>query len=377
MSALTLAVRVGLGAVLALMSPLAVSAQSVAASAASTGFTFKPGGYFKTDAIFDRDPIGSIEVWDPRQIPVDGSEGQSFKLTARDTRLWVDVRGPAAGRELRMYLETDFLDGTGYGLRVRHLYGTWGPLLAGQTWSTFMDELILPRLINIEPPPSFPFQRIAMVRLTGAMGRGGTWSLAMEDPVHKMDIPATLAGHEEHPIPDLTGRVRWKGANWHAQVTALGGMARFRPDSGSTQQQSLWGLAVAGKTILGRSDAISAMLTTGSGVARLHGGTVAAFDQDGTLGSVDAFGAMAAFDHDWSERFTSTAVYGWAKVDLAGLRTGDPTHFGTYASVNLLWWFAPQHAWFGGEYLFGSREVQSGADGQANRLQLALKFMLS
>jgi hypothetical protein len=361
---------------LAVIAPLSAAAQSDSVASKPPAFTFKPGGFFETDLLLDFNPIGSGDTWDPRQIPVDGSEGQKFRIHARETRLSMDVRGPVQGRELRMYIETDFMEGTGYSLRVRHLYGTWGPLLAGQTWSTFMDELVIPRTINSEPPSSFPFLRVAQVRVTNALGANGTWSLAMEEPSHKIDIPPNLSGNEEHPLPDITGRVRWSGDRWHAQLSGFAGLVRFRPESGGTQQDALWGLALGGETRVGKKDAVSAQGTVGNGVARFRGGTVAAFDDSSTLSPINAIGVVASYDHDWSDRFTSTASYGWATVDLDGQRTGDPTRSATYASVNLLWWFLPERAWFGGEYLFGSREVQSGADGQANRIQLAFTFII-
>ena len=85
---------------------------------------------------------------------------------------------------------------------------------------------------------------------------------------------------------------------------------------------------------------------------------------------------MASYDHVWSDRFVSTASYGWGSVALDGQRTGDPTRATTYATANLLWWFLPARAWVGGEYLFGQREVRSGATGEAHRLQFGFKFLL-
>jgi hypothetical protein len=44
--------------------------------------------------------------------------------------------------------------------------------------------------------------------------------------------------------------------------------------------------------------------------------------------------------------------------------------------VNLVYWFLPDRAWIGGEYLYGRREVRNGADGSGNRIQLAVNFNL-
>jgi hypothetical protein len=349
--------------------------QAVPTSVAAP-LTFTIGGYFKPQANFDFNPAGNTDFWDPRTIPVDGSTGQNFRIHARDTRLSLDVRGPVEAHELRLFVETDFAEGSGYTLRVRHAYGSWGPVLAGQTWSTFVDELIIPKTIDLEPPMTFPFLRVAQLRLTTNLNSRATWAIAIEDPSHTLDIPPDLNGKEEHPMPDITGRLRWSEKTWHTQVSGFVGMVRFRPDSGGSQQRGLWGVALSGQTSLGASDTISGQVTVGDGVGRFRGGTVAAFDDTSTLRPVAAVGVVASYDHAWSVRFTSNASYGWATVDTDGQRTADPTRSGTYATMNLLWWFLPARAWFGGEYLFGRREVDSGATGQANRIQFAFKFFI-
>jgi len=339
-------------------------------------FTLKIGGYFKPQMIFDFSPAGNTDAWDPRTIPVDGSEGQNFRIHARDSRFSLDVRVPAQARELRMFVEADFAEGTGYTLRLRHAYGTWGSLLAGQTWSTFMDELVIPKTIDLEPPMSFPFLRVAQMRVTHTLSERGTWSIAVEDPAHKLDIPATMSGKEEHPAPDVTGRLRWVGGTWHAQLSGFAGLVRFRPLTGDVQQSPIWGAALGGKTELGANNAISGQVTVGSGVGRFRGAIVAAFDDRARLRPVDAVGVVASFDHVWSARFSSNASYGWAGVRSDVQRTADPTRSGSYATANLLWWFLPAKAWFGGEYLFGQREVESGRTGKANRVQAAVKFFI-
>ena len=369
-------VMLGVWTCLATCGTMRAQAQVAAGATEPAPFAFKVGGYFKPQMNFDFSPAGNPDLWDPRTIPVDGSTGQNFRVHARDTRLSLDVRGSVHERELRMFVETDFAEGTGYALRVRHAYGTWGPLLAGQTWSTYMDELVIPRTIDLEPPASFPFLRVAQFRLTRPLSAGGTWAIAIEDPAHRIDIPPTLSGKEEHAVPDVTGRLRWTRATWHTQFSGFVGMVGFRATSGDAQRHPIWGLAFGGKTELGARDVVSGQVTTGSGVGRFRNGFVASFDDADTLRPIGAVGVIAAYDHNWSARFTSTASYGWATVDTSGQRTADPTRAATYATANLLWWFLPDRAWFGGEYLFGHREVHSGATGQASRVQFAFKFII-
>ena len=110
-------------------------------------------------------PSRSEDSFDPRTIAVDGSEGGNSQLHARETRLFLDMRGPVEGKELRMYVETDFY-GSGSVLRLRHAYGSYGGLLAGQTWSTVVDENNMPNTIDFESPMAFPSIRQAQVRWT-------------------------------------------------------------------------------------------------------------------------------------------------------------------------------------------------------------------
>ena len=74
---------------------------------------------------------------------------------AKESRLFLDIRGPVEGKELQMYIETDFY-GSGSVLRLRHAYGRYGGLLAGQTWSTFVDESNFPNTIDFEIADGLP-----------------------------------------------------------------------------------------------------------------------------------------------------------------------------------------------------------------------------
>jgi hypothetical protein len=118
-------------------------------------FTFKPGGRVKLDIIRDFKPIDNEDSFDTRSIPIGVGDRTNSNLIAKETRLSIDIRGPAEGHELRMYIEGDFY-GSGSAFRLRHAYGTWRGLLAGQYWSTFVDEDNLPRTIDFESPTTNP-----------------------------------------------------------------------------------------------------------------------------------------------------------------------------------------------------------------------------
>ena len=339
------------------------------------GFVFKPGGRIKLDIIRDFNPISSEDSFDPRTIPVDGSEGGNSAIHARESRLFLDVRGPIEGTELRMYVESDFY-GSGNALRLRHAYGSYGGLMAGQTWSTFMDENNMPNTIDFESPMAFPSIRQAQVRWTQKLSAKLTWSVGVEDNKSAIQTPSTIPGKAEYPMPDLATRFRFEGSRGHVFVSGFLGRARFRPAQGDPDDVTLWGSNVSGRLITFGRDYAYTQLTFGDGVGRYRGGTTAVPDASGRLQPVGIVALMGGYEHFWSTKFSTNVVYSEASVPSEPYYAATLSERVDYFAVNLLYWFLPGRAWAGVEYLYGDREVFGGQDGDANRLQFAVRFNL-
>ena len=341
------------------------------------GYTFKPGGRVKLDFLRDFKPIGSEDSFDPRTIPTDGSEGTNSNVHAKETRLNLDIRGMAQGKELRMYIETDFY-GSSSVLRLRHAYGSWGGLLAGQTWSTFMDDDNMPRTIDFESPMAFASVRQAQARWTQKLGGKVTWSSAIEDNKSAITVPSGIAGKAEYPMPDLVTRFRFDVPRGHVTTSAFLGAARFRPTSGETDSETLWGSMVSAKfTTYGR-DYIYAIFTTGEGIGRYRGGTTAVPDENGRLHAVAGNAYMGGYEHFWSERWSTNATYSVTDTVDEDFYTSSVNKRLNYGAVNLLYWFLGDRAWTGVEYLYGRRETfgEGIPNGTAHRLQYAVRFNL-
>jgi hypothetical protein len=339
------------------------------------GFTFKPGGRVKIDGIRDFKPIGSEDAFDTRTIPVDGSEGTNSNLHAKESRLSLDIRGPVEGRELRMYVETDFY-GTSSALRLRHAYGSYGGLLAGQTWSTFVDEDNMPRTIDFESPTAFASIRQAQVRWTGKLSPMITWSAAVEDNKSTITIPANVPGKAEYLMPDLVTRFRFDVPHGHLTTAAFLGAARFRPDDGDLDTVTLWGAVVGAKFNLLEKDSIYGVFTTGNGIGRYRGGTTAVPDETGALHAVGGVAFMGGYEHFWHERWSTNATYSIGETEDEPFYTSEINKSLVYGAVNLLYWFLGDRAWTGVEYLYGRREVfgEGNLEGTAHRFQYAVRF---
>jgi hypothetical protein len=338
------------------------------------GFTFKPGGRVKLDIIRDFSAITSEDSFDPRTIPVDGSEGGNSQLHARETRLSIDIRGPVEGKELRMYVETDFY-GSGNALRLRHAYGSWGGLLAGQTWSTFVDDANMPNTIDFESPMSFPSLRQAQLRWTQPLSDTASWSVAVED--NKSSItPPDVPGKPEYPMPDLVGRIRVDGPRLHTFVAGFLGQARFRPATGDVDNVTLWGGVLSARLKTVGQDALYGQFTFGDGVGRYRSAVTAVPDENGQLHAARVYAVTAGYEHYWSPRLSSNGVYGVSTAPEEDFYSDQANAQLGYGALNLLYWFLPGRAWVGVEYIYGRREVFSDASGTAHRLQYAVRFNL-
>ena len=337
-------------------------------------YTWKLGGYIKVDVIHDFDEIGSTDSFDPRTIPTSDANdpGDSTRIHARQSRLNLDVSGPTSVGPFRAFVEGDFFSDQN-GFRMRHAYGTVGPVLGGQTWSTFMDEDAMPETIDFESPIAFPLIRQAQVRWTRKSESGNYWAISLEDPDSDIIAPAGVTGESDEPLPDVNGRVHWKNSRGHVQLGLFGGMARFDPDVGSTDDVALWGLNLSTKVATVGEDSAIAQVTYGEGVGRYRGGTTAAPDADGDLEAIPTVGLLGSYEHHWSDEFRSTIMYSWGEGDIPDGAPATANEELTYGAVNLIWQFC-NRAWAGIEYLYGTRDTFDDEEGSANRLQLALRF---
>ena len=355
--------------------PVRLSAQTAPSpiTFSSGSWQLTLGGYFKLDMIHDFDPIGSTDSVDPRAIPVDGSEGTNTRIHARETRLSLGISGPVEGRDLRLFLEGDFY-GTNNAFRMRHAYAQHGVLLAGQTWTTVMDADNIPPTIDFETPLAAPFVRQGLLRVTTGLSQRSDLAFAIEESDPEILIPPGVEGTPEKTWPDFTARFRFNHSRGHVQLSGFVGRTRFRATNGAASDVTIGGVLASTRLSLFHRDTAYTQVAYGPGVGRYRGAASAALDASGRLQTVDVVGLTVGYLHYWTARWSSNAVVSpaWVVSDVGDPATTNDSF--NYVAVNLLYWFLEQRAWIGGEYLYGRRELRSGAHGSANRIQVATCF---
>lgn len=337
---------------------------------------FKVGGYVKFDLIHDFNPIASPDFFDVTKIPTDGSEGKSSNLNAKETRLYLDVKTPTKVGEIRTYVEGDFY-GSGGAFRLRHAFveidGKW---LAGQWWSTFMDENIIPNTLDFEKPGAYEFARHPMLRYKHSFSADAYFAIAVEQPSTNAQAPAQ-PGKFENPLPDLAARYRITKPWGHVQLSGYAGKLVYRFNNGDTDDVVLFGGNLSGQfNFNNKKSNLFYQALYGPGVGRTRGGLSAAINENGDLKALTESGFTVGLNHHWSDAFSSVFVYNQGRVDNLPGQPGTAIQGADYAAANLLWHFA-EHAMAGVEYLWGLRKDFNDAEGNANRLQFSVKYVFN
>ena len=364
---------------------------------------FEIYGSIVTDVGIDFGQIGNPDWQDvlrPTKLPAFsdqfGEEPRSL-LSVRQTRFGVKSLLPTKVGDIDTTFEFE-LFGVGVDtgqttFRLRHAYGDWRFLRAGQTWSPFMDIDVFPNSLEYWGPPGMVFFRNVQLawlairgdsRVTVAIERPGATAdisnyrdrIELEDIIPRFPAPDVSAegrlafpwGYVEaagifrfinwddtNPAPpDLSGHAFGWGVNFSSNVKLGSALLKLQAAYG-------WGIE---NYMNDASDDIGPE-ATGNVLRPLEGEPL------GVLGLV------AFVDLEWSKRFTSSAGWSMVWIDNSSGQAPDAFHLGHYALANLLW-HPTEKLVIGGEFQYGRRE-NNRDDFAVNdfKLQFSFRFMFS
>jgi hypothetical protein len=394
------------------ITPPSAEAAARPAAAREGGPKFEVYGFAQVDYIQDFNRVNP--AWEdtlrPSKIPTltgaFGSNGQS-SISAKQSRLGAQASTELLGMPFSAKFEFDvFGVGADEGkttFRLRHAFGAWGPLLAGQTNTVFMDGDIFPNVIDYWGPTGMVFIRNPQIRYTYKTGRHEL-AVAIEKPSSDIDpgnirlIDPDIASsiQNDEKLPDLTGHWRYDGDWGHVQVAGVVRRVGFdtagTPDNQPKGHKTGWGVNLTSNIKTFGKDVFHGGVVYGEGIASYmnDGGTdlgprgnvvlpVALPLPPGQSLSPDVLpllGLSFYYDHYWTD--TLSTSLGWSSTKVDNTSFQEPVAFreGQYASVNLLW--QPDKTFMvGAEYLWGQREDKSGAKGIDNRLQFSAKYSFS
>ena len=363
---------------------------------ANPGTTVKIGGFIKTDFMLTRTDSGQLadsatgrDLYLPGQTPVGGNNSNTdYDAGAKFSRVNIGVDTVTENNDkLGAFVEFDFFGGAlgnenatnTYGVTLRHAYAYWNKWLAGQTWSTFVDTAALPDAVDfVGPTDGVVFVRQPQVRYTS-----GNFQISLEDPQTTV-MPrggGAAVSSDRGAVPDLAARYTWKGSWGHFGIAALLRDLRVDRAAAGTApaiEDSRFGgaLSVSGKWNLGEKNDIRYQLSAGS-MSRYIGFGITAdsvLDADNNLESIDGWAGYVAWRHVFSKQLRGNVMYARSDYDNPVAYTGTgATKSSSSFRLNLIYSPLPKLD-VGVEYMLGRRELESGADGDIDRLQFMAKY---
>lgn len=346
----------------------------------------------RVDSTWDNENTGNKDRFTPALIPVEGQAnrggGSQFNMNARGSSLSLDVRAPDLPGDPRFYYNNDFYAGgvnSGMGYRLKHLYGQFYNVTAGFTYSVFEDPDVWPDTVDFEGPNSMIFARQPTVRYLVPLDEHWQINFGIQQPASEVDNMNVADVSSVDHAPDGGFNVRWEDAKvGHFQFGTI--LRAVGADSDTLGNDTVlgWGLmASAGLNVLER-DSIQAQLTYGEGYFHFvndnftyggFGGGDAAYDSRGNLQALPYWSAMLGYTHHWSDKFRSTASFGYVNLDNETSQGPLAYHDTVYSSVNVVYQLRKRLS-IGLEGLYGRKEVKNGDTGDAFRVMVGLSFAL-
>ena len=362
--------------------------------------SFEIYGFAQADYIQDFKRVDPAwqDTLRPSKIPTTdgqfGSDGQAI-LSIKQSRFGVKGSNPVGNDTFEFKFEFD-LYGTGVDagqttMRVRHVYGSWGNWLAGQTNTLFMDIDIFPNVVDYWGPNGMVFVRTPQIRWTPIHNGDNTFAVAIEKPGNDIDVGQFARFEDQglanfqanNEIPDITAQYRMVQGWGHLQIAGilrkLGLENTINPANIVKRDDTGWGVDVTASIKVGDKDKVLLGFVTGAGIATFmnDGGvdmaptTVNPATADAK--AVDLTGISAYFDHYWNSKWSSSIGYSYDEVDNLNGQNGSAFKKGDYFSANIL--HTPvDNILIGAELLWGKREDFNGNSGNDSRIQFSLKY---
>jgi len=366
-----------------------------------TTAAMKVGGYVNLSIVNSFDPmlipdrfiVGSIP---PEGLTVPGAE-EGTQVSAQQTRFNLEYREQTTMGEIRAFIEGDF-QGDGDTYRLRHAFGQFGTILAGKTWSTFMDNNASPEEVDVEGINGQVLLRNSQIRWSPQFGETLNLKLALEDPATDIfngqgqrgafDIVASL---EKVPLGRL-GLWNYRVGTVFRQLQAVETDASGNT-TGKAKDATGWGITTSGRQPLNfwaEDDYLLWQLTYGEGIGHYIndlgtvGGGDAVFDPAGKLHALPVFSGYLSYMHrwpltrgvmkNWPGVLRSSFTFSWVDISNFDFQQGSAYNRTLRGSINLI--YNPTKNIQGGvEFLWGERTNKDGSKGTATQLQFAMRYI--
>ena len=349
----------------------------------------KFGGYAKADFIYDDNGYGADFV-NFSSIPLDGSSAEDrdgdFHAHARQTRLNVSSVTPTSIGDVKVFAEIDFFGTRGSELitnnhapELRQAYGQVGGVLAGQAWTNFVDLAAWPDSLDFRGIAGTTVMRQTQLRYSGELDDGLTYAVSLENPNSDFRNGGGNTVVTDEQFPDLVGAITKKGDWGHASLRGVAREIAIQDQTlGQEESEFAYGLSLTSKLNVGEKDNFKFRVTYGDGIGRYlydvaTNGQGAAYD-NGELKTQEAWGGYAAYQHHWTDTLRSNIMGGYVHVDNETDLIGTAFNQEMWSGHLKLIWKPVKNYQVGVEYIHAERELDSGTEGDVDRIQASFIY---
>lgn len=336
-------------------------------------------GYARLNASYDIDEnvSSSTRSFDYSAINVGAAEDNEatgyFGADAVQSRIGVKTTSPEG---VTFNIEGDFRGNGGGDLRLRHAYGSYNGILAGQTWSNFTSFVGNTPTLDFDSLPGAAGYQSRTAQLRYTMG---PLSVSAEQPQNSLDDQIVGDVEKKDSMPAFTARFEDSQGGLSYSAAVLAQQVGF--DTG-TADDAAFGFAtfVAAKMALTDMFTIQGSLsyTDGANSYLYRSGAPSAYiDANGDVQTISGYGGTVGATMNLGSGRSVNLGYGMTTVDLDDAVKDGAADTGTTdvsAIMANYMWTPVKNVMMGVEYQYGTREVQNGDDGDASRLLFAAQY---
>lgn len=358
---------------------LGVAGQAGAVSFTAGDYDMAVYGYARLNASYDIDSNQALSTRSGSYAGLAGNDDAAdghFGADAFQSRLGVKATSPEG---VMVNLEGDFRGSGGGVLRLRHAYGSYMGVLAGQTWSNFNSFVGNTSTLDFDSLPGnagFQSRRAQMRYTTGPL------SFSLEEPTSS--FVGTV--DQKDSMPALTARLEDSADGLSYSAAVLAHQVGY--DDG-TNDESSFGFA----TFVAAKMAVSDMITIQGSLSYTDGansylyrsgenfGAASAYvDGNGDVETISGYGGTIGTGINLGGGRSINIGYGLVEVDwddaendLGAAAVADQSETNSAVMANYQW-TPVKNVMMGVEFARLSRENVDGTDGDASRILFATQY---
>ncbi|WP_222536076.1 DcaP family trimeric outer membrane transporter [Pedobacter polysacchareus] len=337
------------------------------------------GGFIQTDAIHDfhnnNSPLGFLSSG----IDIPNAKKSNTTYSVAASRFNLSGQIPIEGKGLKTVLEFDLFNSS-FSPNLRMAYAEYGKVLVGMYWSNFMDVDAYPNTLDYNGPNSMTYGRQVQFRVTLPVSKTTDVVLALEDPESFLTLPDESGFKALKQVPDLTASIQYSKNGSHLRFASVLHPIVYQNTLQERESKVGYGLTASGVLQQpGNKDNFVFQASYGQGISK-YINDIGPDNYDGvynpatsSLEILGVWGLSASYDHWWSDKFSSTAGWGYLNLNNKGVVANQSFKSSNYGILNLIYY--PNSFIKGGmEYLYGTRKNVNGDSANNSRIQLTLQF---